>query len=351
MTTITIKEYNESVARRLLSVPFWRAEYFPEFFSENFTMDFPSAPPGMPTHFSVWESERCFEWLNRTVKHWEAELEEFYTTPDPNQFWAIGICRGRVFWNAQDGEFRSKFFVRVQFQDAKIVYMKGWMDTLAFLRAAHIPYDTIIKHFEDPKVDEFLAGPPKRFQQDKKDECTHEDPYRGVDMHPKAIQKRLRDNLQQNVCGVEREKYRKTETFHPDYKRGAWFIPDEQPWKEVDDLDLSVYRSTDLEASVPKEVKPRIFAWVKGSSPWMYRDTRGVNYPTDDPYVYFAEMHSNGPSTWIGNGCEEGHYHQEYLMYMKFDEAGRELIRDEIICPMNKLISARIQVPSFPYYY
>lgn len=348
---MTEKEYNASVARKILSAPFWRAAYFPEYFTESFTMDFPCAPPGMPNHFSVWESERCFEWLNRTVKSWETHLEEFYSTPDPNQFWAIGTCRGEVFWGEQDGIFQSKYFARVEFQNGRINYMKGWMDTLAFLRAAGLSYKTIIKHFEDSRVDFFLKNTPKRFKQAEEKKGLSENPYDGLDMSREAVEKRLRDNLLQNVCGIERETYRKLESFHPDYRRGAWFIPDKQPWATVDDLDLSIHRSTDLEKGVPAEVRPRIFAWVKASSPWMYRDTRGNNYPTDDEHVFFAEMYSHGPSTWIGNRCDHGHYHQEYLMYMKFDDAGRELIRDEIISPLYKFLSANIALPSFPYYY
>lgn len=340
---MTEKEMNASVARKIASAPFWRAAYFPEYFTETFTMDFPSAPPGMPNHFSVWESERCFEWLNRTVKSWEINLEEFYTTPDPHQFWAVGTCRGKVFWADRDGLFQSKYFVRVECREGRVNYMKGWMDTLAFLRAAGLPFKTIVKHLDDPQVNVFLRHTPKRFKQEKKEDS--------LDLGPEASEKRLQDNLQQNVCGVERETYRQRETFHPDYRRGAWFIPDRQPWASVDDLELSIHRSTDLEKSIPAEIKPRVFAWVKASSPWMYRDTRGMNYPTDDPHVYFAEMYSRGPSNWIGNQCSRGHYHQEYLMYMVFDDAGRELIRDEIICPLNKFTSANLSLPSFPYYY
>jgi len=346
---MTYKEKNMELVRKIISSAFWRAEHFPQYYTESFTMDFPSAPPGMPCHFSVWESERCFEWLNRTVKNWNVELEELYSTPNPDQFWAIGICRGNVFWGGQDGRFQSKFFARIELKDGKVNYLKGWMDTLAFLRAANFKFTPIVKGIFDPQVDKFLANPPVRLKVDKP-KINPDDPYAGLDMSPGAIEERIQINLKQNICGIERETYRQAETFHPDYQRGAWFVPDDQPWCPFDEHDKSILRNSDMQKYMPKEFRPRIHAWVKSSSPWMYRDTRGVNFPTDDKLVYFAEMYSNGPSKWLGNGNHDGHYHQEYLMVMKFDEAGRELIRDEVICPLNKYNSANVSLPSFPYY-
>lgn len=336
------KNLNTETAKKILSSAFWRSEYFPRYFADTFTMEFPCAPPGMPNYFSVWESERCFEWLNRTVKSWEVDLEEFYSTPDPDQFWGIGICRGRTFWNQTDGLFQSKFFVRLEMKCGKVNFMKGWMDSLAFLRAAHLEYPYIVKKLDDPKVDEFLAAPPSRLIQGN---STLKDAE-----GDEANEERLSANLGQNVCGIEREKYRQLETMSDNYKRGAWFIPDKVPWTDISDMDSSIFSYSRRQQDPPLELKKRIHAWVKASSPWMYRDTRGINYPTDDPKVYFAEMHSHGPSMWIGNPCEQGHYHQEYLMYCIFDKEGREVIRDEVISAAGKYSAVGLPLPSFPYY-
>ena len=329
----------------LLGEPFWRSEYFPRFFDPGFTFDFPSAPPGMPAHYSVWEAERCFEWLNRTVRHSEAVLEEFYGTPDPGQFWGIGTLRAEVLWNGTEGNFASKYFARIEMKEGKAVYLKAWLDTLAFYRAAKMQFPYIIKYLNDPKVDKFMANVPERLKNAGRE--TPEIP----DMDPEAVSERLSYNLGQNMCGINRELYRMNETFNPDYVRDAWFIPDRQPWSTAGDDEISVVSCGEREKEAPREFKPRIMAWIKASSPWMYRDTRGVNYPTDDPKVYFSEMHSNGPSCWIGNHCDQGHYHQEYLMVLKFDDAGRELRREEVICPLFKYTSAKLSLPSFPYYY
>lgn len=345
-----MKKHNMEIARQVMSGAFWRSEYFPKYYADSFTMEFPGAPPGMPVYFNVWEAERCFEWLNRTVMSWSSELEEFYSTPDPDQFWAIGICRGEVLWGKKEGKFQSKFFVRIEFRDGRIRYMKGWLDPLAFLRAAGIEFPKIVKGVIDSRVDEFIKNTPKRFTDNHPDRGKDPDDYSGLDMSEAAIEERLRNNLKQNMCGIDREKYRKLETFHPNYKRGAWFIPDDLPWSAVPEEDRSITNNNASENHAPDELKPRIFAWVKVSSPWMYRDTRGVNYPTDDKFVWFLEMYSNGPCCWLGNGCDRGHYHEPFLMVMKFDKAGRELIRDEVICPAYKYASTKISLPSFPYY-
>ncbi|MCC8101613.1 MAG: phenazine biosynthesis protein [Clostridiales bacterium] len=314
-------------------------------------MEIPSAPPGLPNYFCVWEAERCFEWLNRTVMSWTMELEEFYSTPDPNQFWAIGVARGDVLWGKEQGHFQSKFFLRMEFKDGKVHYIKTWVDALAFLRAACLDYTRIIKATDDPRVDEFLANTPKRFTiNGPKPAENPEDVYAGLDMSEEAIAKRLEANLGQNVCGVEREKYRAIENFHPNYSRGAWFIPDYLPWCDLPEEEYSLINNSDPVKKAPPELGRRQHAWVKMSSPWMYRDTRGKNYPTDDKFVYFSEMYSNGPCLWAGNGFERGHYHEQFLMVQKFDKAGRELIRDEVICPQYKYASTQIPLPSFPYY-
>ncbi len=353
---MTDKTANSNLARELFSSAFWRPEYFPRNYSATFTMEFPSAPPGMPNFFNTWESECCFEWLNRTVLNWSVNLEEFYSTPNPDQFWAIGICKGDVIWGKDPGHFQSKFFARMEMKNGKVNYLKGWMDSIAFLLAANLDVPWIKKATDDPRVDEWLANTPARFTvNDPKNVKKTEDPYEGLDMSQTAIEKRLQDNLMQNMCGIDREKYRASETFHPDYKRGAWFIPDFKPWSELSRDQYSIYNNNDPvnnqkqdEASI--RGRSRQHAWVKLSSPWMYRDTRGKNYPTDDPYVYFAEMFSNGPCLWAGNGFERGHYHQQYLMVLKFDKAGRELLRDEVLCPQYKYASTQIPLPSFPFY-
>lgn len=341
---MTEKERNCQTARLIAAAPFWRREYFPRYFTESFTMDFPSAPPGMPQHFDVWESERCFEWLNRTVKDWKVELEEFYTTPNPEQFWAIGQWDGAVFWGSRDGTYHSKFFMRLETQGPKINYIKFMIDPLGLLRAAGREVPVFHMDLFDGKVDEYLQSHPQPGKPPQ-GEMTGEEEYAGLDLSPEAVALRRKYNLETNLCGIRRETYRRLETTNPRFSGGAWFIPHEMDQvahcrvpQRLDGLDF------------PEELAARGFAWTKASSPWMYRDTRSVLFPTDDESVWFAEMHGHGPGRWRGNGCDNGHYHQPYFLILKFDKAGRILVRDEVLNPINKYNCVNLTLPSFPYY-
>lgn len=340
---MTEKERNMAVARQISAAAFWRREYFPRYFTPTFTMDLPSAPPGMPTHFDVWETERCFEWLNRTVKGWTSEVEEFYPTPDPRQFWVIGRCGGQVLWGGNEGEYSSKFFMRLQLVEGQVDYIKCMIDPLGMLRAAGREVPVFRMDLFDSKVDAYLqshpgAGSPPADTLDAED-------YTGLDMSPEAIAQRRKYNLETNLCGNQREKYRRLETIHPSFSGGAWFIP-----HEMDQVAHSRVEQRLDGHDFPPELAARGFAWTKASSPWMYRDTRSILFPTDDENVWFAEMHGHGPGRWRGNGCDNGHYHQPYFLILKFDRAGRLLVRDEVLNPVNKYNCVNLTLPSFPYY-
>jgi hypothetical protein len=292
----------------------------------------------MPTHFSVWESERCFEWLNRTVKDWTVEVEEFYPTPDPQQFWMIGHWGGAVFWGGVAGYYWSKVFMRMEVREGRVSYLKVMSDPLEMLRAAGREVPVFHMDLFDEKVDEYLDSHPQ----------TKEGKPAAVelDSSPGAVAQRKREQLLANCCGIHREDARRQEQNAPGFSGGAWFIPHEmdqvahsrQP-QRLDGLDF------------PPELARRGFAWTKASSPWMYRDTRSVIYPTQNDSVYFIEMNGHGPGRWRGNGCDDGHYHQAYLIVLKFDALGQVAVRDEVLNPVNKYNCVNLSLPSFPYYY
>lgn len=332
------KEKNAQLARRIVAAPFWRREFFPCHFAEGFGMDYPFAPPGMPQHFDVWESERCFEWLNRSVKRFSSDVEEFYSTPDPNRFWAVGRCRAKVLWGDEEGEYASKYFLQINMTDGKVGHIVAWLDPLGLLRAAGLRVPVFHMDLRDAAVDEYLAAHPRSARA-----AAPEEP---LDMSLPAIVRRRDDNLEANFCGVRREEYRALETVSPDFSGGVWFVP-----HEMDTLFPCRTEQRLEKGDFPPELSERCFAWTKASSPWMYRDTRGELYPTDDESVYFATLYGHGPGRWRGNGCDNGHYHQSYLMVLKFDEAGRMLVRDEVLNPVNKYNCVGLSLPSFPYYH
>lgn len=340
----TQKEINAESARVIASSPFWSGPVFTRYFADEFTMDIPSAPPGMPNHYSTWEAERCFEWLNRTVKKWNSEITEFYSTPDPDLFWIQGVQEGETFWGEHDGKLKTTFFMKIRFEDGKVKELSWrfhpWTWMIAAGKRVHgnrlyLPKDKngnvdlfdkeYVMNLDDPDIRKYLEDPSFGAAPDPMDE--------NLDLSEEAIQKRRQINIYQFACGYYREKYRQLEVMSPDYRKIPYFtdMPYEEEGITMDD--------------------PRQFAWNKVCSPWMYRDPRSRFYPTDDPNTFFIEMNAHGPGCWRREGIRNGHYKQDYLVRIVLDEEGRLLRFEEITNPVNGLNSSATEMPSFPYYY
>jgi ketosteroid isomerase-like protein len=315
------KTLNATVARDALTCMFWRQPNFTRLFDEQFELFFPYAPPGMPQYFDTWEGECCFAWLNRTVKNWTSKLRGFFTTPDDEEFWGYGDCAGDVIWGAKENRFESQYIVKINVRAGKIYRAKLQMNPLDFLTAAGRAVPVFHMDLFDPAVDEYVQSHPK---------------IRGSSGEKPAAQNRLpkemlRDNLESMRCGVEREKYRALETYAPDFNGSGCWVPPEMTKKLSDDM------------------AERVTPWVKASSPWMFRDPRGVIHRTDDEHTWFIEMNGRGPANWRGNG-QDGHYHQSYFIIVTTDDEGRFTSLLEAINPMNKFNATNISIPTFPYY-
>jgi ketosteroid isomerase-like protein len=331
---LILKELNEISAKKVASSAFWNGEIFCKYFAPDFTMEYPIAPPGMPNYYNTWEAERCFEWLNRSVRSWEVQLEEFYSTPDPNQFWAIGHCGGDVFWGEHDGKVWTKYLLKIEFTNQKVSHIRLYWDPFELLKAAgKKPAAQLFEDLDNPKIDEYLKNHPEMLKPPAGE---------GIpgDCDFAAVRKRLQTNLNQFICGVEREKYRGLEIRGKGYRNGTWF-----------NFSEDVEKAKAIEEEANPVLAARVHAWVKASSPWMYRDPRGRIYPTDDPKVFFADMNCHGPGCLLGNGCDVGHYRQAYLLYLRFDDAGCLVTYDEILNPSNGLNSVAKDIPNFPYYH
>ncbi len=339
----TQKELNTEVVKKVAGSAFWNGEIFCKYFSDDFTMDIPSAPPGMPNHFSTWEAERCFEWLNRSVRRWDSEITTLYPTIDPDLFWVEGVQKGDVFWGEHDGRLKTEFFMKIQFDSGKVSYISWRFHTWTWMIAAGIRvhgHRSSLPVDENGNVDEF----DKDFliQPDDPEILAYmNNPSFGVvphpeeeelDMSPEAIYKRRQINIYQFACGYDRELCRQTETLNPDYHKMAYFtgLPYEETMEPEDDY---------------------AFAWNKVCSPWMYRDPRNKFYLTDDPNVVFVEMNAYGPGCWRTSKVKVGHYKQDYLVKLILDDEGRLLRFIEIAAPMNGMNSSATSVPSFPYYH
>ncbi len=326
MTEINNKR---DVAYRVASHAFFRADLFTSCYDKDFTMDFPTAPPGMPDHYETWEAECCFSWLNRTVRKWDVELKEFYKAKDQDLFWAIGNCDADVHWGDHDGRFISMFVLTIKVNDDhKITHLCWRTDPCKMLVAAgrkmpdfnveDVLNDGIVKSFKgyhslfDPEYDP-ICYPTGNDEVD--------------------IKKRIEMILAQHSCGIERNRYRNLPEKKELFAGFASFIPEQQ-----------------MKAS-EKYGEEKVFSWVKLSSPWMYRDPRNKVYGTDDPHVYFAEMNCLGPGCWYGIKGETGHYHQNYLVYIRIDDQGYLTSWIEILNSINIMNSSNVDCGSFPYYY
>lgn len=344
----TQKERNTKVAKLIAGSAFWNGAVFTRHFTDDFTMDIPSAPPGMPNHYSTWEAERCFEWLNRSVRKWISEILEFYPTPDADVFWVHGKQSGDVFWGDQDGSLETHFFMRIEFRNGKIAYLNWRFHTWAWLLAAGKRYhshvlslpadekgnvDEYNKGFlidlEDPDIQAYLDRPS--FGEIPVGQSASE-----FSDAQEEIYKRRQVNIYQFAAGVERDVYRSRESLNEKYKKFAYFVGDPYPLEDgINDAEMS----------------PGMFAWNKVCSPWMYRDPRSKFYPTDDPNVIFVEMNAHGPGCWRANSVTIGHYKQDYLVRLILDDLGRLVRFEEVASPINGLNSTGSEIDNFPYYH
>jgi len=348
------KDLNREVVQLIATKPFYSPEIFCRYFADEFTMEVPSAPPGMPNYFSTWEAERCFEWLNRSVRRWNGKINTLYPTADADVFWVDFDIDADVYWGEQDGHFKTQSFMRIEFCSGKTKFISWRFNTWAMLMAAgkrihsnclklpedkngntdHFNDDYLIDiydrevtaYMQNPVFGEFLTG-------DKDHEIE-------TDASANAVYQTRQINIYQFGAGVDREKYRKAEVLAPNYRKDAIFlrVPEPGALHPIEDAhDLETAR--------------RLFSWNKLCSPWMYRDPRSKFYFTDDPDVIFVEMNSHGPGCWRRKSVELGHYKENFLVRLTLDRAGRLVHFEEILAPVNKLNSCAGDIPSFPYYH
>lgn len=333
---MTQREQNRKTALLIANNPFWKTELFTKYYAADFTMDIPTAPPGMPSRYNTWEAERCFAWLNWSVRKWQVTLKEFYGSPAESfdTYWAIGRIHADVCWGEHNGIFESDSYMKICFKNGKVNYLSWRMDPVAMLLAAgrkrpsfDVEQVVTTYDFSDVKPWKSLYTYHQEYSL----------PSQGND--DQGIKERLFYNLEQHRCGIEREKYRQCETQTEDYQGDGYFIPQQQ-------CDAAEAHKDEWVGG-----RPIVLAWVKASSPWMYRDPRNKVYATDDAHIYFAEMNNHGPGCWIGVGQPNGHYHQDYLVYIRVDEYGRICEWKEILNAVNIFNSSAIVMESFPYYY
>lgn len=317
------KAFGMEVVRKVVCGRFWQ-EDFAELFDDGFTIEYSNAPPGMPQIMDEFEVELYFDWLRATVMSWEVTLEELYSTPNPNVFWAVSVAKGKVFWGGQNGLFESKRFSKYTLSDGKIVHLKEVSNPLSYLKAAGREPPLFRMDLYDERIEQALAGGAG-------------DPHAAgsepLDTSPEAVAKRISNNLLAFMSGDYWQAVTTLASYAPDCGSKVWFLPPQ------------------MQESYPPELMPRVEAWSMLSCPSIEFDHRGVVYATDDPLVYFCEYMCKGVTDWIGNNAPNSRYRNRYFYILRFNEAGQIKMYEEILNPINKFNSINVSLPSFPYYY
>jgi ketosteroid isomerase-like protein len=318
------KEQNRKIVESFLTCQYWLPEYA-DMFAEDFSIDFPNAPPGMPQHMDNYDARLFKEWLNRTVKTWKVNLEELYSTADPDLFWAVWVAGGDVFWGGKNGKFQSKMIARIQLENGKIKYMRELFDPLKFLEAIGAEVPIFHMDLYDKRVDQLMGEQAQGKPPDKKPEAD-------IDMSPEAVNKRIQKGLYLFTHVTSDNPAAMEEYYAPGIQHRVWFLPPE------------------MKGNYPDEIMPRVMAWINLSCPTVALDDKSTFYPTDDPCIYFAELRGSGATNWIGNNCA-GHYRNRYFFIFRFDAAGRIKGVEEFLNPINKFNSINTSLPSFPYFF
>ena len=317
------KEQNRALVERFATQAFWLPELSAELFTEAPTMDFPSAPPGMPQSMDTFDTRMYLKWLGRTVSNYRSEIAELYGTPDPDVFWLVRDVRADEHWSWEPGRFESRMFSRVELEQGKIRYVKTVWNPLKFLEAANLDVPIFRMDLKDERIVFYLSydadGEPYEIPTPSKD--------------PEAVKRRIHDNL---------DLHRQSDYFSagvdmastaPNADSIVWFLPPEM-----------------RESYSPQEM-PYVEGWTAASCHSLDFAPEGRWWETDDPSVYFAEFMCDGLVDWIGNNTTGAHYRNRYFYILRFDEYGRVTCTEEILNPINKFNSIGVSLPTFPYYF
>lgn len=316
------KEANRAIVNVYLNEEYWKPEH-QTLFADNFVLDLPSAPPGMPQHLDAFDARQYREWLCRTVTNYASRVHEVYGTPDPDLFWAVRTVDCDVKWGKEPGHFTSRIFSRIELKEGKLSYIKNNWNPLAFLYAIGADVPIFRMDMDDPRVDAFI-------KENAEQEAQEPAP---LDMSPEAIRQRIQNNLDAFRCGDYFYALANIATFAPDYDSKVWFLPPE------------------MKESYPAEMMERVEAWTAVSCPKIDFDEAGQYWATDDPHVYFCEYMCWGDVDWVGNNAPGAHYRNRYFYVLRFDDAGRIACCEEVLNPVNKFNSIGVSIPSFPYYF
>jgi ketosteroid isomerase-like protein len=299
------KEKNLAVVKEFAQTDYWLQGHA-GFYTDNFTLEFPFAPPGWLQTLNIGETRAHFEWLRRTVKNWEWKNLRVYSTNFHDKFWIKRDGAGDVFWAGKDGRFESRFVTLITVEDGKISRIKDHFDALAVYKAIGVTLPVFTYDAPDPA---FL---PRR------------KPVPDISGDPEKLVEKTKATLARFVAVDfwDDEQINANEIVHE-----LPFAPPDMPKR---------YEANEYDA---------LNVWISTNCLEWHTYAGNTLYETDEPGTYFIESGGAGFMSWAG---VKGHYQQRELSYLCIENGyAREF--HEYFNPINKFNSINVSVPTFPY--
>lgn len=176
----SVQEFDNprSVLDRVLSSPWWDSQSeAAALLAQDWIIEWPFAPPGVPKVFPRQKRALLASWLHRTVKYWSCEVIKVYPTRDPSRFWVESRTRAEVSWGLRScpRSFDCSNIELIVVRDGWVVSWKTWSDPLAFYLGAGInlpvfPYDGLYPSVEPSQIvpDRDL---PRNVEEEKQKVC------------------------------------------------------------------------------------------------------------------------------------------------------------------------------------
>ena len=302
------KEKNLELVKKFKETLYWMPEYR-DFYSDDFTLDLPYAPPGWIQNMKHSETIAHLTWMSQTLSNWKWEEGKLYSTNFPDMFWIIREGEGDIDWIKYKGHYKSRFLTRIQVKDGKICNIKDHFDNYLLYKSLGI---------ELPVFD--YDGPdPANFKDwEKEPDLTH-DPKLMAENNQRAVATFV------NVEFWEESQYPiYTQTFAHELPFTPYNMPRRYVGKEYDALNEYLQLHT--------------HDWV------VHEGT--VLYETDEEGEYIIESAGHGFMTWSHSGG--GVYQNRHVSWLKMVD-GYATDYYEYFNPLNKFNSMGVSVPSIPY--
>ena len=304
--TVEVKTPQYELVSRFCGAKYWEEQY-DALFAPDLTVDFPHAPPGMLQHLDRFEFDAFRFWLRHTVREMEQVGEvTIIPTTDPDLFFAVRFCRGRVYWAKRECEYANEHAMKIQVRDGRIAYYKDYFNPLAFYRAL----DIVLPAFTyDPDPD----AP-----------CCRMEPGVPSQLTPEHNRRRVHDNFL-NPINFDA-------ALEPIYAADIVMVCPNVPYsmpERYEGKDFDVENKWMFEVCTEMVGPEHTPAYESADGKWLILE--------ENCYLH---------SLWSGH---DGHYTQREL-YMAYMEEGKIKHFRVYFNPINKFSSMNQSVPSFPYF-